>query len=102
MLHTVSGHNFHGHYQVKFRGPDRAFLLSPSQARRYRHALCPHYECKCGGGYGDGPCRDGAHMCWAYLFTSPELRNLGLCEAEIKASGEDPDALILIPAVDPD
>jgi len=100
MIHVVSGHNFHGQYEVRFRGPNRAFLLSASQARRYRHTLCPNRDCLCRGKYGEGPSREGAHVQWAFEYTSSELRNLGLGEAEIQRVRNEDPALILIPADD--
>jgi len=101
MLHVVAGHNFHGHYRITFRGPNRAFLLSRWQARRYRHELCPFQDCSCGGGYGDGPSSQGAHIKWAQSYGLHELRDLALSESEIQAVYDDYlDALILIPATE--
>jgi len=60
MLHTVSGHNFHGRYEITLRGPAEGFVLSDAQAGRYWRELCPFEGCTCGGGYGEGPDRDSA------------------------------------------
>ena len=60
MLHKISGHNFHGWYRLRLRGPAEGFVLSDAQARRYWRALCPFADCTCGGGYGEGPDRDSA------------------------------------------
>jgi hypothetical protein len=60
MLHEISGHNFHGRYRLFLRGPAEGFVLSSAQARRYWRELCPHADCTCGGGYGEGPDADSA------------------------------------------
>lgn len=60
MLHEISGHNFHGRYSLRLRGPVEGFTLSEGQARRYWHELCPFADCTCGGGHGEGPDHDSA------------------------------------------
>ena len=56
MLHEIRGNNFHGNYGITLRGPAAGFVLSESQYKRYRAALCPSTtDCKCGGSYGEGP-----------------------------------------------
>ncbi|MBI4695562.1 MAG: hypothetical protein HY749_16215 [Gammaproteobacteria bacterium] len=63
MKHTISGHNFHGRYGITLVGPAEGFVLSRSQTRRVERALCPSApDCKCGGGYGDGPDADSARL----------------------------------------
>jgi len=62
MMHNVSGQNFHGPYSLKLRGPANGFVLSGPQGYRYQQALCGVAECKCGGGYGEGPDRDSARV----------------------------------------
>ena len=73
---TVSGHNFHGYYSVTFRGDPRGFVLSDSQSRRYRKALCGMSDCTCGGGYGDGPDSDSASIVQILLAEEPVPEHL--------------------------
>jgi len=89
MLHTISGNNFHGGYCVQIRGPAEPFVLSAAQARRLDKALCPHNDCTCDGGYGEGPDKDSADTCWAWEAG----------EFEIRLPKRTPhDATVLIPA----
>ena len=60
--HTISGDNFHGRYELILRGPSDGFILSKNQAYRVKKSLCPHTDCLCGGGYGDGPDYDSAQI----------------------------------------
>jgi hypothetical protein len=60
--HTISGNNFHGDYSVKVVGDEDGFALSKSQIRRIEGALCGVYDCKCGGGYGNGRDHGSARM----------------------------------------
>ena len=46
-MHTVSGKNAHGPYEVKFWGPIQGFVLSDSQVRRWKKALCGILDCPC-------------------------------------------------------
>lgn len=62
MIHTISGSNFHGPYEVTVRGPSKGFTLSPRQARKISRAMCGCEGCQCGGGYGDGPNKGSARM----------------------------------------
>ena len=64
MKHLISGHNFHGRYEIKLIGPANGFTLSESQKKRYSKTLCPFNDCTCGGGYGDGPDEDSAYITW--------------------------------------
>lgn len=93
MLHKISGHNFHGRYRLRLRGPAEGFVLSDAQARRYWRALCPFADCTCGGGYGEGPDRDSATVVWTEMLCKHECRALGIPE---RLSYED--ALYLCPA----
>ena len=56
MIHTISGNNFHGNFEVRLRGPAGGFVLSLAQARKYSAAVCGVSDCTCGGStqYGDG------------------------------------------------
>lgn len=62
MIHTISGHNFHGRFVVQLRGPKEGFALSDSQRRKLDKALCGMSDCCCGGGYGDGYDDDSARI----------------------------------------
>lgn len=55
MLHTISGHNFHGYYSVRVRAPKEGGRMNDQQLRRIYQALCGMNDCMCGGGYGNGP-----------------------------------------------
>jgi hypothetical protein len=65
ILHTISGHNFHGRYTLQLRGPAEGFQLSASQAKKWEKTLCGFSDCTCGGGYGDGPDDDAAWIEWS-------------------------------------
>lgn len=68
MIHTISGHNFHGYYTIRVRAPKEGGHLSGQQVRRISHAICGMHDCRCGGGYGNGPDRDSAHVdAWGIL-----------------------------------
>lgn len=90
MIHTVSGHNFHEHYEVRFRGPAEGFVLSPRQAAKYYDTLCGVTGCQCGGGYGEGPSEHGAAVIqdgWAndgedVLRLVPEAERIAMRERE--------------------
>ena len=62
MLHTYSGHNFHGHYSLKIRAPQHGGQLTGRQLTRIAQALCGMCDCTCGGGYGEGPGTDSARI----------------------------------------
>lgn len=47
MMHEVHFVGFHGHSIVRFLGPAEGFLLSTSQAVRWRTAVCPVSDCIC-------------------------------------------------------
>jgi len=49
MMHDVWFHGFHGSGYTRFRGPADGFLLSDSQAVRWRAAVCPVSDCICRG-----------------------------------------------------
>jgi hypothetical protein len=95
MLHTVSGHNFHGRYSIRLCGSAEGFALSPAQARKVRNALCGMSDCTCRGGYGDGPDRDSA---WiegepGALYLIPESEVCARRRADDRRRAEDFAAL---------
>lgn len=47
--HDVWFQGFHGCGYIRFRGPSEGFVLSPSQVRRWRTAVCPFAGCLCRG-----------------------------------------------------
>ena len=49
MMHEVHFVGFHGHHVLRFLGPADGFLLSDSQAVRWRKAVCPVSDCICRG-----------------------------------------------------
>lgn len=49
MMHEVHFVGFHGSGYARFRGPADGFLLSDSQAVRWRAAVCPVSDCICRG-----------------------------------------------------
>ena len=55
MLHTLSGYNFHGGYEIRVRAPKHGGQLTVRQSDRIDKALCGVSDCACGGGYGSGP-----------------------------------------------
>jgi hypothetical protein len=62
MIHTLSGHNFHGRFEIQLRGPKEGFALSDSQWAKIDKTLCGMADCCCGGGYGDGYDDDSAQI----------------------------------------
>ena len=62
MLHTYSGHNFHGYYSLKLRAPKVGGKLTKRQLTTIDRVLCGMSDCTCGGGYGDGPDSDSARI----------------------------------------
>jgi hypothetical protein len=49
IIHEVRGHNLHGPYLIRLRGPAEGFELSEAQARKVSKALCGLSGCRCGG-----------------------------------------------------
>lgn len=62
MIHTISGHNFHGYYSFKIRAPKDGGKLSERQLDRVYAERCGMHDCTCGGGYGNGPASDSAQI----------------------------------------
>ena len=62
MMHEVHFVGFHGHSTVRFLGPADGFLLSPSQVRRWRTAVCPVSDCICRGRVSLSFSRSGASI----------------------------------------
>jgi len=56
MIHEVRGHNFHGQYTIRLRGPAEGFVLSERQAQKVADEQCGVTGCECGGmlHYGQG------------------------------------------------
>lgn len=61
MILKISGNNFHGNYAVAIRAQSGALLTDHQQARAALTARCGE-DCRCGGGYGDGPDADSARI----------------------------------------
>ena len=76
MTYTIKGSNFHGPFEVRFRGPSGGFRLSQTQERRLWDALCGISDCVCGGAvsYGDGLDIDSAAFVIDYDRTGPFVR----------------------------
>ena len=99
MMHEISGHNFHGSYSLRLRGPAEGFVLSDGQARRYRRELCSNLDCQCGGGYGDGPGRTSAWI--GFCRDMVDYRSARAPEhlwVACRRAAANYDALVLLPA----
>lgn len=66
MLHRITGNNFHGSYSITLRLPAAGGRLSRGQMRRVGQILCGLSDCKCGGGYGDGPAPGSPYIEWDF------------------------------------
>ena len=48
-IHLIEGYGFHGFIQLRLRGDENGFILSPAQAKKVSEAICPRTGCQCPG-----------------------------------------------------